>query len=103
LEYNGVINIINRWGELKEKEEKKRKENEKKILEKLDHFIDKINDLYRYSESKKNVMQEFKWSEWVKNVNKEVKSYLTCGSALDKVNRIIKSKIENSKILLRID
>jgi hypothetical protein len=53
LEYNGVINIINRLGELKEKEKNKRDENEKKILKELDNFIDKINDLYRYSESKK--------------------------------------------------
>jgi hypothetical protein len=53
LEYNGVINIINRLGELKEMEKNKRSEQEKLILEKLDHFICKINDLYRYSESKK--------------------------------------------------
>jgi hypothetical protein len=53
LEYNGVINIINRWGELKEMEKKNRDDKKKKELKELDHFIDKINDLYRYSESKK--------------------------------------------------
>ena len=67
-------------------------------MNELERLITKINDLYRYSLTKDIVLKEYRWNKWVKIVNEEQKRYLSCGQAMEKVSRIINSRVENYRI-----
>jgi hypothetical protein len=54
----------------------------------LDNFIEKINDLYRYTITKDKILRESRWNEWVQIINKEEQMYLNVDQALKKIKKI---------------
>jgi DNA/RNA-binding domain of Phe-tRNA-synthetase-like protein len=44
-------------------------------------------------------MKEYGWQKWVKNMNQEEKKYRSSGEALEKVNRIVNTRVINKRRL----
>lgn len=58
------------------------------LMEQLEHLLDQINDLYRYSLSKERILDETRQNEWVQTVNREEDRYMSVDEARLKLEKI---------------